>query len=157
MPVEGDVNTSRRVGTGGPYVVKGMDGEEMAERHVGWLVVVPIGQLSLEPEPELALALEPEQFAAAGPVLAGEHVAAVDSMQGYSYQPVLPFHIVDETAVGSVAVAVAPELEFEPPVEPAVVAYAGASSDFVEYDMVVGADRENWPEVDGEGPYYGCN
>lgn len=146
------MNTSSRVGTGGPYVVKGKDGEETAERHAGWLVVVLIEQLSLEPEPELALALEPEQFAAAGPVLAGEHVAAVDSMQGYSYQPVLPFHIVDETAVGSVAVAVAPELEFEPPVEPAVVAYAGASSDFVEYDMVVEADRENWPEVDGEGP-----
>lgn len=110
--------------------------------------------LALEPElePVLEPELEPEQFAAAGPVLAGEHAAADDSMQGYSYQPVLPFRIVDETAVGSVVVAVAPELEFEPPVEPAAVAYAGATSDFVEYDMVVEADRENWPEVDGEGP-----
>lgn len=150
------MNTSSRAGTGDPYVVKGKDGEEMTERRVGWLVVVLIEQLSLEPEPEPEpepeLALEPEQFAAASPVLAGEHAVAVDSMQGYSYQPVWPFHIVDETAVGSVIVAVAPELEFEPPVEPAVVAYAGASSDFVEYDMVVEADRENWPEVDGEGP-----
>lgn len=146
------MNTSGRVGTGGPYVVKGKDGEEMAERHVGWLVVALTEPLSLEPEPEPELALEPEQFAAAWPVLAGEHAAAADSMQGYSYQPVLPFHIVGETAVGSVVVAVAPELEFELPVEPAVVAYAGAPSDFVEYDMVVEADRENWPEVDGEGP-----
>lgn len=80
------------------------------------------------------------------------HAVAADSMQDYSCQPVLPFHIVDETAVGSVIVAVAPELELGLPVEPLVAAYAGTSSDFVVYDMLVEIGRENWPAVDGEGP-----
>lgn len=84
-------------------------------------------------------------------MLAGEHAAAADSMQEYSYQPVLPFHI-DETAVGSVVVAVASELELGLPVESVVAAYAETSSDFVVYDMLVEIDRENWPVVDGEGP-----
>lgn len=51
-----------------------------------------------------------------------------------------------------IVVAVGDKLELGLPVESVVAAYAETSSDFVVYDMVVEIDRENWPEVDGEGP-----